>query len=121
MFGVPITAGRLRLGVGLQNDVMGHYLTFSSMVGETEMLCEEAVSRLDECCPEIDPRRLNCIHQDGCGTTLEPIFTGKASDCLRDRPCDSIREQGICDGLKQLSYEPYQFQSRFEFEQEACR
>lgn len=36
MFGVPINAGRLRLGVGLQNDVMGHYMTFSSMVGETE-------------------------------------------------------------------------------------
>jgi hypothetical protein len=36
MFGVPINAGRLRLGVGLQNDDMGHYMTFSSMVGETE-------------------------------------------------------------------------------------
>ena len=90
-------------------------------IRETEMLCEEAVSRLDECCPEIDPRRLNCIHQDGCGTKLEPIFTAKASDCLRDRPCESMREQGICEGLKKLSYEPYPFQSRLEFEQEACR
>lgn len=36
MYGVPINAGRLRLGVGLQNDSMGHYLTASSMVGETE-------------------------------------------------------------------------------------
>lgn len=36
MYGVPINAGRLRLGVGLQNDSMGHYMTFSSMVGETE-------------------------------------------------------------------------------------
>jgi hypothetical protein len=90
-------------------------------IREGEMLCEEAVSRLDECCPEIDPRRLNCIYQDGCGTDLKPVFTVKASDCLRERPCEVLREQGICDGLKQLSYQPYPYQSRLDFEREACR
>lgn len=34
--GVPIEAGRLRLGVGGQNDVMAHYAMLSIMVGETE-------------------------------------------------------------------------------------
>ena len=63
-------------------------------IREGEMLCEEAVSHLDECCPDIDPRRLNCIYQDGCGTDLKPIFTIKASDCLRDRPCDVLMEKG---------------------------
>jgi hypothetical protein len=90
-------------------------------IREDEMLCEEAVSRLDECCPEIEPRRLNCIHQEGCGNDLEPIFTPAASDCLRDRPCDVLRTQGICDGLRQLSFQPYPHQSRIAFEKEACR
>jgi hypothetical protein len=36
MYGIPISAGRLRLGVGAQNDVQAHYFTFSSMVGATE-------------------------------------------------------------------------------------
>lgn len=85
------------------------------------MLCEEAVSRLDECCPDIDPRRLNCIYQDGCGTDLEPVFTIAASECLRERPCEVLKEKGICDGLKQLSYQPYPYQSRLDFEREACR
>jgi hypothetical protein len=35
-FGVPIEAGRLRLGVGGQNDWMAHYLMLSIMVGETD-------------------------------------------------------------------------------------
>lgn len=34
--GVPIQAGRLRLGVGGQNDTMAHYAMLSIMVGETE-------------------------------------------------------------------------------------
>lgn len=34
--GVPIQAGRLRLGVGGQNDVMAHYAMLSIMVGETD-------------------------------------------------------------------------------------
>jgi hypothetical protein len=88
---------------------------------ESEMLCEEAVSRLDECCPEIDPRRLNCIYQQGCGTDLVPVFTVRASECLRERSCETLRDQGICDGLQQLSYQPYPYQSRIEFESEACR
>lgn len=90
-------------------------------IRESEMLCEEAVSRLDECCAEIDPRRLNCIYQQGCGTDLVPVFTVKASECLRERPCEVLRDQGICEGLKLLSYEPYPYQSRIEFENEACR
>ena len=90
-------------------------------IRESEMLCEEAVSHLDECCPEIDPRRLNCVHQDGCGTELRPVFTTAASECVRERPCDTLRSAGICDGLKLLSYEPYQFQSRSEIEREVCR
>jgi hypothetical protein len=36
MYGIPIQAGRFRLGVGAQNDVQAHYFTFSSFIGATE-------------------------------------------------------------------------------------
>lgn len=90
-------------------------------IREDEMLCEEAVSRLDECCPNIDPRRLNCVYNDGCGTALVPVFTPAASDCVRERACADMQARGICDGLRQLSYQPYPFQERSAFEKEACR
>ena len=50
-----------------------------------------------------------------------PIFTVKASNCLRDASCEDIQSRGICDGLKQLSYEPYPFQKQIDFEKEACQ
>ena len=34
--GVPITAGRLRLGAGRQNDFVGHYGTLSALYGTTQ-------------------------------------------------------------------------------------
>lgn len=85
------------------------------------MLCEENVSRLEDCCPKIDPRRLNCVYQEGCGTQLVPVLTEKASDCLRERSCADLQARGICDGIRQLSYQPYPFQERGAFEKEACR
>lgn len=36
LHGVPINAGRFRLGAGAQNDTQAHYFSFSSMVGATE-------------------------------------------------------------------------------------
>lgn len=85
------------------------------------MLCEEAVSRLEECCPKIDPRRINCVYQEGCGTDLIPVFTPVASECLRTRPCAELEADGTCEALRQLSYQPYPFQERASFEREACR
>ena len=90
-------------------------------IREDEMLCEEAVSHLQDCCPDIDPRRINCVHQEGCGRDLVPVLSGAASDCISGRDCEDLRARGVCDGLRQRSYEPYNFQSRTEFEKEACR
>jgi len=36
LWGVPLNAGRLRTGVGAQNDFSGHYMMVSILVGETE-------------------------------------------------------------------------------------
>lgn len=90
-------------------------------IREDEMLCEEAVSHLEECCPTIDPRRLNCVYDQGCGTDLVPVLTPDASECLSATGCADLQSRGICDGIRQLSYQPYPFQDRLSFEREACR
>lgn len=102
--------------------VVAVVLSFScGDIRESEMLCEEAVSHLDECCPDIDPRRLNCVYQQGCGTDLTPVLTVNASECIRERSCEELKGQGICEGVKLLSYEPYPFQRTSELEREVCR
>ena len=85
------------------------------------MMCEEAVSHLEECCPRIDNRRFNCEYNDGCGTDLVPVLSIRASNCIRSADCGNLQARGVCDGLRQLSYEPYPFQDRSSFEVEACR
>lgn len=90
-------------------------------ITEDEMVCEEAVARLESCCPEIDPRRINCVFAQGCNTELAPVLTSRASECLGEASCADMRDRGICAGIRQLSFAPYQFQSREEIEAEACR
>jgi len=90
-------------------------------ISEEEMVCEEAVSRLEACCPEIDPRRINCVHAQSCNAELVPVLTSRASACVVEASCDDLRSRGACHGIRELSFEPYQFQSRPAFEAEACR
>ncbi|MBX3264191.1 MAG: hypothetical protein KIS78_29195 [Labilithrix sp.] len=90
-------------------------------ITEDEMVCEEAVARLERCCSEIDPRRINCVFAQGCDADLAPVLTSRASGCLGDASCADMRSRGICSGIRQLSLVPYQFQSREAIEAEACR
>lgn len=90
-------------------------------IREDEMLCEEAVSHLEDCCPNIDPRRFNCVHDEGCGTQLFPVLEPQAADCVRNASCRDLQNKQICDGLRQLSYVPYPFEDRTAFTSEACR
>src|SRR5215213_2809305 len=92
-------------------------------IDSEEMLCEEAVVRVETCCEKIDVGRFNCIEQAaGCGTQARrPAFTENASACIRDTSCSDLRDKGKCDGLRQLHYGPYPVQDRAAFEKEACR
>ena len=112
--------GLLRRGPIAFGAVVAVVLSCGS-VREDETLCEEAVARLDDCCPKIDSRRFNCTYNEGCGTDLNPVLSAKASNCIRDTGCTDLVDRGICDGMVQLSYQPYPFQTRADFEAEACR
>ena len=90
-------------------------------ITEEELVCEEAVARLEACCPEIDPRRINCVHAQSCNAELVPVLTSRASECLSESSCDELKSRGSCQRIRELSFEPYQFQSRPAIEAEACR
>lgn len=90
-------------------------------IREDEALCEVAVARLDECCPQMEPRRFNCVHDEGCNNNLYPTFSERASECILDASCDQLRSSGKCEAIRQLSLVPYTFQDRDDFQQEACR
>ena len=68
--------------------------------------CEEAYARLEECCPDFDTpinacrhnryRRTSCDGQVGYGGT-DPIFVIGESECIRDKSCDALMTEGICE------------------------
>lgn len=66
--------------------------------------CEEALSRLTDCCPGFDPVRVECnfyfSHDPGCGkpTTqqIEPALSTAESECIRDTGCEVLRSTGVC-------------------------
>jgi hypothetical protein len=90
-------------------------------IAEDELACEQGAARLEACCPQINPVRINCRNQPGCNGNLAPVLNERASTCLTEASCADLGERGICDGLRQLLFVPYQFQSRPALEAEACR
>lgn len=90
-------------------------------IEDDELKCEEGASRLETCCPGFNPQRLNCQNQQGCNTSLVPVITERASDCLRAKTCEEIVTKGSCELFRQLSLSPSQFQQPEDFEAEACR
>jgi hypothetical protein len=91
-------------------------------IREDEMKCEESVSKLTDCCPNLDPHRFVCIYdQRGCnGQQLVPIFSSKASDCIENRTCDDLKAKS-CDHFRELSYDVREVRDIPAFEKEACQ
>ena len=71
---------------------------------EDVIWCEEAVARLERCCPGFDARKVECLfyfsYDEGCGTSttrrIDPAFTSEESRCIQDTSCDALVSQGIC-------------------------
>jgi hypothetical protein len=92
-------------------------------IREDEMLCEESVSKLIDCCPNLDARRFICVYDPGgCGNpALTPIFSAKASKCVHDRSCDDLKNKGSCQALHDLALVPGKRSDIPAFEAEACK
>jgi hypothetical protein len=63
---------------------------------QDELECEEALAHLDDCCEDFDPAAVDCNHVDGCDTDTFPTISVDESQCIRDKSCESIRRDGIC-------------------------
>ena len=83
------------LGAGVLGSAEATHVAFR----EDELLCEEALVRLAECCEQAALRELNCDHNDSCGTTVSTDLSPEESECIRERSCASLREQGTCESL----------------------
>lgn len=76
---------------------------------EDVIWCEEAVARLERCCPGFDATRVECTfyfsRHEGCGATdikhVEPAFTTEESHCIRETACARLVETGVCERAAQ--------------------
>lgn len=67
--------------------------------------CEDALDRLQRCCPGFDPAPVLCnfFHSKstGCGSVstddVKPALSRDESECIRDTSCDSLVATKVCE------------------------
>lgn len=72
---------------------------------EDVLQCEEAVARLQRCCPSFDVGAIECryhySYSTGCGTTTRtrslPAFDTSESKCVQNTSCSGIVSSGVCE------------------------
>ena len=89
-------------------------------IDDNELNCEEAVAHLQDCCPGFEPRRFRCEEETTCNTRT-PDFFDRASDCIRELSCESLRSLGKCDAFLRIQNTPYPGEDPARIEQEACK
>ena len=57
---------------------------------------------LDDCCPDLDITEINCsFSSQGCeGPTIHPAISIEAAHCLKDKSCQYLREEGLCERVQ---------------------
>ena len=68
-------------------------------LSEDEVLCEESVAKLRECCGASFGGGIECYHADsgGCAAPRRPAVSRDKSLCLLRHSCDELRNGGSCD------------------------
>ncbi len=65
-----------------------------------ELACEQAAAHLIECCPELDPTRMDCSQAGGCSRSEQATTVAEEeSDCIRDSSCEDILARRVCERL----------------------
>lgn len=67
--------------------------------------CEDALARLEKCCPSFDATLVRCQYDysksTGCGATsidsVQPALTTAESHCIRNTSCEDMVRDGVCD------------------------
>jgi hypothetical protein len=87
-------------------------------VRDDELQCEEAVSKLENCCPGFDIGRVRCEYSS-CDDSRNPDIDVNGAECIRATSCASLMTSGKCANLTRLSQDVYPSPS--DIEKEACR
>ena len=92
-------------------------------ISKEELACEEAVSRLSDCCPGLDARRFPCVESSGggCSKSADPTVTERAAGCILDSSCSTLVANGVCQNLVALSFVPHALKDTKQIEAEACK
>jgi len=81
---------------------------FESNIEVSELYCEEAVARLQECCGELGTAPFACVYraavysEPGCGESVlldpgvDPDIDASVSRCLQRTSCEAMVARGIC-------------------------
>jgi hypothetical protein len=80
-----------------------------SCIADDEFLCEEALTHLVDCCPNLTRSKVDCSSEwKACnGFQCDPHFTAttldvRESNCVLDKSCDALRST-TCPALNQAS------------------
>ena len=85
--------------------VVGTLLACGS-IRQDEFICENAVSRLQECCPGFDAHAIVCTYDQGCvGGATYPELDSTQSDCILSDSCEVLRNSGVCGRVAALPAE----------------
>lgn len=70
---------------------------------EDVLRCEDALARLQSCCPGFDPSPIDCHYfhsSEGCGggtTDVRPALSVDESKCIAVTSCEALVTNGICE------------------------
>ena len=101
------------LGVVITGSAHGASETDDENFREEVLLCEEAVAKLDTCCPDVDWSTVRCDYRhtttggcsDGTADLEDPALNLGESHCVLDTSCEEIQRSGVCTRAK--AAQPY--------------
>jgi hypothetical protein len=64
-------------------------------IREDELLCEEAMAHIGQCCPGLDVGAVDCTYTSGCQTTY-PALTVTQSQCIDGTSCPDLVSSDMC-------------------------
>jgi hypothetical protein len=85
--------------------------------------CEDALDRLIACCPGFDASPVLCNdyyhHTSGCGSSttesVAPALSQDESACIRDRSCEELVADGVCERAQAARPDTYRSQTDDEY------
>ncbi len=78
----------------------------ASGLREDDLQCEEAVTHLNDCCPNFDLSKISCSYKSGCGSTQYAELGIDDSVCIQNKECKELIAQGICTSVLTLGDRP---------------